>query len=76
MSLASGSQPCFCLSTKASCLPGFTQLLPPLTTESWIFPPSAIRLPAISGAPVQRSPGPHPAEEPTQIPPPYKDSVK
>ncbi|MEQ2238573.1 hypothetical protein ILYODFUR_034549 [Ilyodon furcidens] len=50
MSLASGSRPCFCLSTKASCLtPGFFCLslppwfhpvtAPPLTTEPWIFPP-------------------------------------
>ncbi|MEQ2256056.1 hypothetical protein ILYODFUR_020379 [Ilyodon furcidens] len=91
MSLASGSRPCFCLSTKASCLtPGFFCLslppwfhpitAPPLTTEPWIFPLSAIRfLAAASSAPtppVWRSPGPHPAKEPILIPPPYTDSVK
>ncbi|MED6288511.1 hypothetical protein CHARACLAT_027361 [Characodon lateralis] len=50
MSLASGSRPCFCLSTKASCLaPGFvclslvpwflTQFLSPHDHQVWDLPP-------------------------------------
>ncbi|MED6293239.1 hypothetical protein CHARACLAT_008717 [Characodon lateralis] len=92
MSLASGSRPCFCLSTKASCLtPGFVCLgLPawfhpvtahPLTTEPWIFPPvgnptSGCGVFCTNPPPVSRLPGPHPAKEPILIPPPYTDSVK